>query len=79
MRVSGQGVGASYSIGPLHWNGKLEVSQAFAPNGQGYRTRVKIAEDKDWGNRSETFEWFTDEQMEELFLAYIALKEARNK
>lgn len=73
MEVIGEGTNAKYIIGPLNWQGTLTLKLPDSKFGlEHIYYRMEIAE---FGQRS-IFEYFTDEQMQELFLAYIALREA---
>lgn len=70
----GEGRVYGYRLGPLRWEGTASI---IAINNTGYK--IAIQEDPTWEEPKSVFEYFTDEQMQELFLAYIALKEARER
>lgn len=74
MMVQGEGFEAVYTFEPLFWGGnaQLRTARQADPGGPFYRIEI-IERGEDVGS----FDYFTDEQMQELFLAYIALKEAR--
>lgn len=70
----GKGVDQTFKIGPLAHGGGSATMMTFRYPSDEYIYRIEIFHAE---YEYSAFEYFTDEQMQELFLAYIALKEAR--